>query len=559
VAVKSIIDIQVNDGEFKRFHALFQQYQKHLNATPLAWNKIAQAQGKSTKAFEELVALEIQSLGHAKMMQQVQAAAARLTRTNADSWREMGRNTKEVAGNIRDMTSSLLKWASLTTVFSGLIGAGGLFGITRMAEGVAAGRRSSLGLGVGYGEQKAFKNSFDRIIDADSFLSNINEAMHSATGKASLFGVGLKSGDLGGSTADVGVKFLERARALAKSSSPDFDAETMRARGIDKHMSLQDFQRLRSTSDDEFNNLKGRFGRNTGAFGVGSPDQLAYQNFVTTIDEAGDKLNAVFVRGLVPLIPGLEKLSTATVEAVKAFLEAPQLKKWIEGAGEGLKTFATYVGTDDFQDKVKKFVWGIGVIADKIVSIVSWFGGGDFDPKHPTSAEKNLGGGNPQSSGEAKANAWLNYIFPTAKYGPMGDGSMVNGVRVKGGAGYVDPGLGALAARIQNDIPGIKRATAFNDDYHKGTNSAHNDNRAFDITLDDPAQSAVIAMKIRAELAKLGISGKVIDEYTNPSSRATAGHLHVETARQVDVKVMNAAGSNVIVSSSQLAAGGFPQ
>jgi hypothetical protein len=37
VTVKSIIDITVNDGEFQRFSALFQQYQKQLNATPLAW------------------------------------------------------------------------------------------------------------------------------------------------------------------------------------------------------------------------------------------------------------------------------------------------------------------------------------------------------------------------------------------------------------------------------------------------------------------------------------------------------------------------------------------
>jgi hypothetical protein len=39
----------------------------------------------------------------------------------------------------------------------------------------------------------------------------------------------------------------------------------------------------------------------------------------------------------------------------------------------------------------------------------------------------------------------------------------------------------------------------------------------------------------------------------------TGGHLHVETARRVDVTVMNAAGSSVIVQSSQLSAGAFPQ
>jgi hypothetical protein len=40
-----------------------------------------------------------------------------------------------------------------------------LFGINRMAEGVASGRRSSMGLGIGYGEQKAFQNAFGRFVD----------------------------------------------------------------------------------------------------------------------------------------------------------------------------------------------------------------------------------------------------------------------------------------------------------------------------------------------------------------------------------------------------------
>lgn len=549
MAVKSIIDIAVNDGEFKRFHALFQQYQKHLNATPLAWRNIAKEQGKGTKAFEELVALEIQSLGHQKMMLQVQSAAARLTRTSADVWREMGRNTKGVAADIRDMTTSLMKWAGLTSVFSGLIGAGGLFGITRTAEGVAAGRRSSLGIGVGYGEQKAFKNAFDRIVDSDSFLAGMNESLHSASGKASLFGVGLKSGDLNGSTADVGVRFLERARALARSSDPQFDVQTMAARGLDKHISLQDFQRLRGTSDQEFGNLKSRFVRNTGAFGVGSPDQLAYQNFVTTLDEAGDKLNAVFVRGLVPLIPSLEKLSTATTDAVKSFLEAPALKDWIKGASEGLEAFAVQVQRPEFKRAVEEFISGVSDFVGSFNSFVAFV--------------KNPFAGPPKDQDYVgQATTWLNGKVKglAHDYNPFSTESFGGGnLRVKPGAGYVDPGLGALADRIQKDIPGIKRATAFNDDYHKGTGSAHEQNRAFDITLDDPAQSAIIAAKIRAELAKFGINGKVIDEYTNPSGRATAGHLHVQTDRTVDVRIFNAAGSNTVVTSSQLAAGGFPQ
>jgi hypothetical protein len=66
--------------------------------------------------------------------------------------------------------------------------------------------------------------------------------------------------------------------------------------------------------------------------------------------------------------------------------------------------------------------------------------------------------------------------------------------------------------------------SAFNDSYHQGTNSAHAKGKALDFTIRDPRQSAQIAASIRA------IPGikTVLDEYTNPSSRSTAGHIHAE-------------------------------
>ena len=246
MVVRAVYDIDIRDGAFQKFNADFIRFQKLLKATPLDWREFAKAQQKGVKGFQELVALEVASIGKQKLLNAAHEAAVRLTTQQATIWQSISRSTKGAAGNIASMTSQLMKWTALTSVFTGLIGAGGLFGIDRLAQSVAGGRRSSLGLGVGYGEQKAFQTSFSRVVDPDSFLSNINEALHSAGGKASLFGAGLnRPGDLSGSTADVGIKFLERARAIAKASDPQFDLETLKSRGLDKHIGLQDFQRLR--------------------------------------------------------------------------------------------------------------------------------------------------------------------------------------------------------------------------------------------------------------------------------------------------------------------------
>ena len=585
MAVKSIVDIEVNDGAFQKFHDTFQKYQAALAKTPKAWQDANKNIDGGLKSFEALVAAEVASLGHQKLIVQAQEKAARLTRTTADKWREIGRHTKGIATDIKDMTTNLLKWAGLTSVFSGIIGAGGLFGITRMSEGVAAGRRGSMGIGTSIGEQNAFRNSFDRLVDSNSFLGNINDALHSATGKASLFGVGLnRPGDLSGSTSDVGLRYLERARALAKSSNPEFDVQTMHARGMDKYMSLQDFQRLRATSDTEFNDLRTRYGRNVGAMGVSSRDQLAYQNFTTTLDEAGNRLNAVFVRGIAPLIPSLEKLSNATTDAVKSFLEAPALKKWINDAGDGLKWFAGYVGSDDFQKKVKDIATGLGEMASELSSFVKWIASlhpkktideyaDDKKNEHPLDswALKAMGFGSDKPAGETGAPShgglvanskmmWQGRALAGASAAPAG-------LRAKADAGYIDPGLGALAKEIQDNTPGINRFTAFNDDYHSRRKSAHNQNRAFDVTVDDPAQAEAVADRIRAELRargeKLATRGNMVDgvinEYAHPSKGATGGHLHVELERTPTVRIDNAAGSNFIVSTSQMSAGTVPQ
>ena len=567
MTVKSIIDIQVNDGAFQRFNAVFQQYQKHLSATPIAWRNIAQAQGKSTDAFKDLVALEVQSMGHQKMMLQVQQAASRMTRTTADAWRDMARNTKSVAGDIRDATSQLLKWTSLTGVFSGVIGAGGLFGVNRMSAGVAAGRQSSMGLGVGYGEQTAFQNAFSRLGNPDAVLSGVNGALTDVSKRSALYGAGFKENELGGGAAQVSARLFGKLKTLADQTPDQLLGTVFSSRHIgDLGVSSETFQMLKRMSRGELSDLNNRFSRNTGAFGVGSRDQLAYQNFATTLDAAGDKLNAVFVRGLAPLIPGLEKLSTATVNAVKAFLEAPALKDWIKGASDGLQAFAVQVQRPEFKQGVESFVTGVSDFIGSFNSFAAFVKnplagppkGQDFTAR---ASQAILGGHTIRDIPGAVANVW-NRGFGGGdtfadRWGALAGGGR-GGLPMKSGAGYRDPGLAALADRIYRDIPGIKRGTAFNDAYHDGR-GAHGANRAFDMTLDDPSQSGVIAARVRAELARMGIAGKVIDEYKNPSAHATGGHLHVETNKHVDVRVLNAAGSSVIVQSSQLSAGGFPQ
>lgn len=555
---KTVIDIQVNDAPFRNFQRTFQQFQQRMGSTPLSWKPLAQG----IKGFQDLVREEVAAIGKAKMLAEVHNAAVRLTRTQADVWRDMGRTTKTVASNIRDMTSSLLRWTSLTAVFSGLIGAGGLFGIARLAEQTAGARRQSLGTGASVGETRAFGNAFGRLTDPDALLGGIDQALRSASGKATLFGAGVR--DLSGSTADVAIRYLTNARKFAKGSDPSLDDVNMKGFGFDKNLSMQDFRRLRGTSDTEFNSLLERYRRNSGPGGLGisEKDQQAYQNFVTTLDEAEKRINAVFVRGIAPLIDPLEKLSIATADVLKTFLEAPKLKEWIEGAGKGLKTFADYIGTPEFSERVKKFVDGLGQLGDKIEKFVGWFGGGSSKPAGATlrGMQHHRGRGGPAA--DYGIFGTINPYFDTGPdtiWGYLKKQGAATGVGdIKAGAGKMSGTTKSLYELLRGGGFGINQFTSFDDAFHGGK-GGHGAGRALDLTLENATLEnyAKTAERIRGLLRARGIEATVLDEANNPIPGHTTGrHLHVEAKRNLDLTVYNTTGNSHIIAGGQMGTGG---
>lgn len=98
----------------------------------------------------------------------------------------------------------------------------------------------------------------------------------------------------------------------------------------------------------------------------------------------------------------------------------------------------------------------------------------------------------------------------------------------------VSPNLIDLAKRIQETVPGFSYFSAFNDRYHQENSPAskHTQGIAADFTVaekPDREQGAGIVSWLKSNGASLAI-----DEYNNPSSKATAGHFHVEIPKFED-------------------------
>ena len=110
--------------------------------------------------------------------------------------------------------------------------------------------------------------------------------------------------------------------------------------------------------------------------------------------------------------------------------------------------------------------------------------------------------------------------------------SALNGLRIKGAesiaGGQVRAYTANFAQLVQSALgKDLNRFTAFNDTYHKGTNSKHATGNAFDFTIGDVKKSGEAVTQLEQMAKRYGFIIKVLDEYRNPSSRATGGHIHV--------------------------------
>ena len=136
----------------------------------------------------------------------------------------------------------------------------------------------------------------------------------------------------------------------------------------------------------------------------------------------------------------------------------------------------------------------------------------------------------PASAAPATPNATPASAAPaTPKATP--DGSNYDGLRLKSeettGGGQAASKTIEFAKIVQAQIPELTRFTAFNDNYHKGRTSKHNEGLAFDFTIKDPSQSTAVADRVKAAADANGYKVKIIDEYKDASAGATGGHIHV--------------------------------
>lgn len=388
--VKSIIDVQVNDAAFNSFAKAYSKYAEQLKDSPSAWANVTKEIGGTRDAFSDLVALQVAMVAREELLSKARAEADRLTKSQALQWRDMAASSKAFLGNVVEATRSLLRWASLTSVVGGLLGAGGLFGIDRLAVAAGSARRSAQGLNLTTGEQRAFGVNFGRVVDANSFLSNVSDVLHDQSLRYVLYGAGLSEKDVTGKdTAQVGAAMLSSIKGLVDRTPDSQLVQVLQARGLNNVISLEEAIRLKSLSSGEFAQLQSSYNTDRNSIGFTDRTAKAWQDFATQMDRAGQKIEAVLVDKLSGLAGPLTDLSDSFTKAISSLANSGKLKEWIEDLGQGIEYAAKYLGSDEFQQDVREFVSDMEALAKAVYNGLHWLG---IIPDHAPKSSASPGG-----------------------------------------------------------------------------------------------------------------------------------------------------------------------
>ncbi|WIJ58389.1 lytic transglycosylase domain-containing protein [Citrobacter portucalensis] len=390
MAAKSIIEVDVNDEKFLSFMDKFNEYQAALEELPEAWRASAQGIGDSaretskasseaegmTKAFLDGVdALNMMVNNLDRINTSLDDANKRqsdLNKKTAGSssiFGKLKKDSKEFAGHIKDATVSLLSWGGIVGLFTGVLGAGGLFGINRLASTASAQRFTSMGLNTSIGALDSTAINYQRAVaNPTATLGAIRDTQADLSQRWKFNAMGINNPDR--SPDQLLPEMIRAARSIFTQTGGTLQGAN--AYGLTSFFSIDDLNRFKNMSDAEIDAMEKRAKRDAQLLQITDEQARQWQDFNVQLDYSSQSIKNTFIRGLGPLTPGLTKLSDALSGAIDTVLQSPELGKWIDGLSGGIQRFGDYLASPDFKNDVENFMVKVEKLGKVIGKVVDW-------------------------------------------------------------------------------------------------------------------------------------------------------------------------------------------
>lgn len=393
MAAKSIVEIDVQDEKFQSFLEKFNEYQKALSELPEQWRGAVHGLGEAaketervrdgtegiTKAFADgVAALASVNDGLDRLNGNLEKATKTQTEFNKKSGgarnflNKASKDAKSLAGHIKDATTSLLSWGTVLGLFSGLAGAGGLWGLNHLAGNASAQRFTAMGLGTTAGGLNSTAVDFQKALgNPVGTLGAIRDAQLDLSKRWQFRAMGVDNPDR--DPAELLPEMIKAARDIfVRNGSTQQGAE---AYGLTNYFTLDDLNRFKKMSDEEIDAMAKQAQQDTRRLQLTEQQLRQWQDFNIQLDRSKVSIGNTFIRGLAPLAPELGKLSDAFSGAIETVLKSPELGKWIDGLSDGIRRFGNYLASPEFQKDVEAFISGVERLGRVIGKVIDWISG----------------------------------------------------------------------------------------------------------------------------------------------------------------------------------------
>ncbi|EKI7840418.1 hypothetical protein PGB86_004659 [Salmonella enterica] len=393
MAAKSIVEIDVQDEKFQSFLEKFNEYQKALSELPEQWRGAVHGLGEAaketervrdgtegiTKAFADgVAALASVNDGLDRLNGNLEKATKTQTEFNKKSGgarnflNKASKDAKSLAGHIKDATTSLLSWGTVLGLFSGLAGAGGLWGLNHLAGNASAQRFTAMGLGTTAGGLNSTAVNFQKALgNPVGTLGAIRDAQLDLSKRWQFRAMGVDNPDR--DPAELLPEMIKAARDIfVRNGSTQQGAE---AYGLTNYFTLDDLNRFKKMSDEEIDAMAKQAQQDTRRLQLTDQQLRQWQDFNIQLDRSKVSIGNTFIRGLAPLAPELGKLSDAFSGAIETVLKSPELGKWIDGLSDGIRRFGNYLASPEFQKDVEAFISGVERLGRVIGKVIDWISG----------------------------------------------------------------------------------------------------------------------------------------------------------------------------------------
>jgi hypothetical protein len=372
MAVKSIIDVDVNDDAFKAFMEMFAKYQAALKKLPGAWDAAGKSMDKSgsvvenmTDAMERQINLiDKQTRAQEKMRREVEKTGYSLT--------DVARATTRIAGGMKDVTLSLLKFSALTSAFGLLSGGTGLFGFEALARSASQQRTQSMQLGVTPGQLQAANITYERFGGnaAGNLMSTIADMQGDVTRSWMLSTyLGLNEQDIRNKNpAELLPLAMEALRSRYLSEpNPELRGTMAQSMGLTEFGSLPFLRQLGLTPESELQRLNASLPGRVATIGGSNETNERYQNFLLQLETAGARLQTTLIDKLTPLAGPLGQVVDAFTNLAASALSSNTFREGLNSFAEWINSFAQTLGTEETKTAIASFIEQTGIFANRLI------------------------------------------------------------------------------------------------------------------------------------------------------------------------------------------------